>query len=230
MEFKNDKQKSKRPARTTKHIDSRKKDGKQASTLHHERKRRPKATWRKTLQKNQDTADNIKFDDQAKQIFLDCLKKTNLKQRAADKAEVTMKTVNRHKDNDPEFAEAYQAALDHYKDDFVGHHWNLARNGTTRKRFDRDGNVVEQWKEYPIQLIVKELQKLDPAYRDKQTIDMNNTSQGIMLAPAEMTPEDWIKAQEAKNASKAAPDSTKQDKPAETAPGESERATVAAVA
>ena len=200
-----DASKTKRPARAQ-DIDTRKKDGEQASTTRRERKSRPEATWLDSLVKGR-----IKFDKQAKQIFLDSYKKTGLKGRAAEKAEVTMKTVDRHKENDPDFAEAYKQAEAYYHDDFVNHSWNLARHGIVRRRFDRAGNIVEESVEYPIRLIELELKKIDMGYRDRQSIDLTQTSVGALLAPATMTPEDWMEAQKAKNESKEAPQATKKD-------------------
>ena len=200
-----DASKMKRPARAQ-DIDTRKKDGEQASTTRRERKNRPEATWLESLEQGR-----IKFDKQAKQIFLDSYKKTGLKGRAAEKAEVTMKTVDRHKENDPDFAEAYKQAEAYYHDDFVNHSWNLARHGIVRRRFDRAGNIVEESVEYPIRLIELELKKIDAGYRERQSIELNQSDLGVLLAPDAMTPEDWIESQNSKNESKEAPVSTKED-------------------
>ena len=144
---------------------------------------RPPATWRKTLRKRQ-----VKFDEQAKQIYLDTLSKTNLKGRSAEDAEVTMPTVRAHIEKDPEFAQRVKAAETAYHDDFVSHHHQLARYGTKRKKYDRAGNIVEEYIEYPLRLIELELKKIDPGYRDKQSIDLNQTSAGVMLAPRRNDP------------------------------------------
>ena len=182
------------------------KGGKRSSPTKIKNEDRPPATWRKTLRKRQ-----VKFDEQAKQIYLDNLAKTNLKAASAEKAEVTMNTVRSHIEKDPEFAQRVKTAEAMYRDDFIGHHHNLARNGTPRRKYDRVGNMIEEWTEWPIQLILIELKKIDAAYRERQSIDLNRSELGVMLAPVSMTPEDWMAAQNAKNESKEAPVSTKED-------------------
>ena len=186
--------------------DSRSKGGKHASTTKIKNNDRPPATWRETLRSRK-----AKFDEQGKQIYLAHLAKTNRKTESAEKAEVAPSTVSRHKASDPEFAERVKIAEAAYIDDFVGHHHNLARNGTPRRKFDRAGNIVEEWIEWPIPLILVELKKIDMGYRDRQSIDLTQTSVGALLAPATMTPEDWMEAQKAKNDSKEAPQATKKD-------------------
>ena len=179
---------------------------KHASTTKIKNKDRPPATWRETLRSRK-----AKFDEQGKQIYLAHLAKTNRKTESAEKAEVAPSTVSRHKASDPEFAERVKIAEAAYIDDFVGHHHNLARNGTPRRKYDRAGNMIEEWTEWPIPLILVELKKIDAGYRERQSIDLNQTSAGVLLAPVSMTPEDWMAAQNAKNESKEAPVSTKED-------------------
>ena len=182
------------------------KGSKIASSRKVENDNRPPATWRKTLRKRQG-----KFDEQAKQIYLDNLSKTNLKTASAELAEVTMPTIRSHIEKDPDFAQRVKAAEELYRDDFIGHHHNLARHGIRRKKYDRAGNIVEEYIEYPLRLIELELKKIDVGYRDSQSIDLTQTSVGALLAPATMTPEDWMEAQKAKNESKEAPQATKKD-------------------
>lgn len=57
-----------------------------------------------------------KFTDGVKEIYLKELAATGLRVKSAHTCGVTMLTVRNHLDDDPEFAEAYEEALDTYKE------------------------------------------------------------------------------------------------------------------
>ena len=155
--------------------------------------------WRVKLQQAR-----LKFDDPAKRVFLKEYAEHGLKGKAAKAAGVCTATIKVHSLNDPEFAEAMQEAAVEYRDKIVGHATKLALEGTEIKRFNRSGDLLEQRKEYPIRLIELELKRVEPGYRDKQTIDVQHGG-GIMVAPAAMTPEEWVAQQEKQNKIRLAP-------------------------
>lgn len=75
----------------------------------------------------------------------------------------------------------------------VSHHQNLLFNGEITQRFDRNsGKLVEETVKYPIQLILAELKKVDPEYRDKQSIDLNHNNGGVLVVPFEQDMESWL--------------------------------------
>lgn len=156
--------------------------------------------WRTKLQQSR-----IKFDDDQKETYLLKYAEHGLKGRAAKEAGVCLQTVNNHIDNDPDFAAAVEAAQAEYRDKVVDHSTDLALNGIEVKKYNKDGDLIEERRDYPIRLIELELKRVEPGYRDKQTIDLNHGG-GVMVAPPDMSPEDWIKQQEEKNASKTAPE------------------------
>lgn len=146
--------------------------------------------WRQNLQRAR-----IKFDDVQKDIYLTELAEHGLKGKAARSAGVCMQTVQDHREIDPDFQMSEHEALRKYRDKFVQHATNLAYNGIVTEKFDAQGKVVEKKIEYPIRLIELELKRVEPEYRDKQTIDLNTTGTGVLLAPAEQQPQDWIDEQ-----------------------------------
>ena len=132
-----------------------------------------------------------KFDDKAKEIFLLEYAKWGRMGESAAAAGVSTQTVRHHMEEDEDFAEAFYLQEQEYQDKLIGHHQNLLFNGTTKKSYDRNGNLVSEETIYPIRLIELELKKHDEGYRDKREIK-HNVSGGVLLAPAEMESiDDW---------------------------------------
>jgi len=135
----------------------------------------------------------IKFDDKAKEVFLLEFAKWGRMGEAAAAAGVSPQTVRHHMEEDEEFAEAMLMQEQEYQEKLIGHHQNLLFNGTTKKSYDRNGNLVSEETIYPIRLIELELKKHDEGYRDKQEVKVNHTG-GVMVAPAETKDvDDWEK-------------------------------------
>jgi len=161
--------------------------GKRQSTTTKTNPQADQTNWRTKLQKGR-----IKFDDEQKKIFLAAFAENGLKGRSASAAGVTLQTVSNHQENDPDFAESYDEAVVAYRDKFVDHATNLAYNGIEVKKFNKDGDVIEKRTDYPIRLIELELKRVEPAYREKQTIDLNHTGGGVLVAPGEISVEQAI--------------------------------------
>lgn len=136
-------------------------------------------------------SEKVKFDDGAKAIFLSQIADHGRLGTAARASGVTVDTIHRHVKADPKFGALMGEALQVYRDDLVAHHQDLVFNGVVKKTFDRDGRVIAETIEYPIQLIAMELRKHDPDYRDKREVT-NTFRGGVLIAPAEMkSVEDW---------------------------------------
>lgn len=69
------------------------------------------ANWRRQVQIRR-----VKFDDDQKEIYLTQLAIHGLKGRSAQAAGVSEQTIRNHVEDDPEFAEAYEAATQQYRD------------------------------------------------------------------------------------------------------------------
>lgn len=152
-------------------------------------------TWRVKLQQSR-----LKFDDEQKALYLTELAQHGLKGRAAQAAGVCPNTVNMHADNDEDFSEARTLAIEEYRDKVVDHVGTLVLEGIEVRKYDKEGNLIEERRDFPIPLITLEARRVEPGYRDKQTIDLNTTGAGgVLLAPAGRSPEEAIKEGEAAN-------------------------------
>ena len=169
------------------------------------RARADQTNWRTKLQQSR-----LKFDDDQKGIYLDALAEHGMKGRAAKTAGVARTTVLNHIENDEEFADLVDDAVQDYRDSFVDHAvHDLAREGVLVQSWDKDGNLIREKREYPVPIIQMELKRIEPAYRDKQTIDLNHGG-GVIVAPAGISPEDWIKREEEENKTRQKPGTDKE--------------------
>ena len=148
----------------------------------------------------------IKFDDPAKAKFLAAFADHGRKKDAADAAGVTLLTVTNHRKNDPDFAIAFDEASASYRDKFVklaiG---KLAFEGTPVNRCNpMTGEIYEEKREHATPLVVLELRRIDPSYRDKQDLNITGHT-GVLVVPGAMTPAEWVKAQAIKNEARKNP-------------------------
>ena len=132
-----------------------------------------------------------KFDDEAKEVFLDEYRQHGRMGDSARAAGVTCKTVRDHLTKDEEFGIACMEAEEEYKGRLIKHHQRLIFEGTEKVNYDRNGNITSTEQIYPIRLIELELKKHDEGYRDKKEVKMDVTG-GVMVAPAEVkSVDDW---------------------------------------
>lgn len=159
------------------------------------------SNWRHKLQQAR-----IKFDDVAKQVFLDTYRVNgNLKMRAADASGVALQTVNEHLKNDRDFAAAFDEATAGWRDNVVNKAIiEIALEGIQVTKFDKDGKVLEERRDHPVKLLEMELKRVDHSYRENATLDII-AGGGVLIAPAHMTPTDWMNAQEEKNKTRMNP-------------------------
>lgn len=176
-------------------------------------------SWRVKLQ----TA-RIKFDDDQKAVYLDELAAHGLKGRAAKASGVTRQTVANHMKNDLEFMEQQEEAMQEYRDMISaeirrrGHDGYLEaiyqkgsrvlepvldEDGHVMMKHNKDGVPMPMYtpasvRKFSDPLITLEARRVEPAYREKQTVDLNHKG-GVLVAPADMPPADWVAQEEAKN-------------------------------
>jgi len=144
--------------------------------------------WRRRIKRSR-----IKFGEEEKEIFLEEYRKWGRMGEAAARVGVSSQCVRAHVHEDEEFAEALLIAEEEYKEKLIGHQQDLVFNGTLKKSYDRNGNLVSEETIYPIRLIELELKKHDPGYRDKQEVAVTHSG-GVLIAPAEMNSiDDWEK-------------------------------------
>lgn len=165
-------------------------------------KRADQSNWRTKLQ-----ATRLKFDDAAKERYLTVLAATGFKTRAAQAAGVTRQTVATHEENDPDFAEAMQEALDHYHSRFMQHWDTLVYEGTEEPIIggkDRD-EVIAHKRVYPINLIAMEARRVEPGFKERSEVDIKGGG-GVLVVPANAAPDEWAKIVEGNNANTVQPD------------------------
>lgn len=133
------------------------------------------------------------FDDKAKAIFLEEYRKHGRMGHSSAAAGTTVSTVRKHLEKDPEFALGCLEAEEEYRSRLVAHHQNLVFEGTVKETFDRNGNLVNSERVYPIRLIELELKKHDEGYRDTRNVNMDmKVTGGVLVAPAEVKSiDDW---------------------------------------
>lgn len=151
--------------------------------------------WRVKLQKHR-----IKFDDDAKERFLDMFSKTSRVMMSADAAGISLQTVRDHIKNDPDFAEAYEEAKERYRDRCHEQADKLMFEGVDQPLLggkDKD-QIITYVTKYSEGLLQMELKRVDPSYKDRSEIEHKGGG-GVLIAPAGMSPEDWIKAAEEEN-------------------------------
>jgi hypothetical protein len=178
--------------------------------------------------------EKIKFDDEAKGIFLSVYSKTNRIGQACEAAGISRFTYARHFDIDPDFAAACEAAKEEWRDrchetlelvavtglnePIMGKVWDpdigpvverLVPAVDAEGAYIKDENdqqvyvkapvpkgaykdaVVATKKVYDSRLLALEMKRLDAGYRDGPQVDVN-VNTGVLVAPAEISPEDWI--------------------------------------
>lgn len=141
--------------------------------------------------KRQVRMSRIKFDDEAKQTFLNEYMKWGRMTESAHAAGVSTQTVRGAIERDPEFAEAMLEAEGVYRDKLLAHQQNLVFEGIERRKYDAKGNLIEETREYPIRLVELELKAHDERYRDKREVKMEHKG-GVLLAPASVESiDDW---------------------------------------
>lgn len=164
--------------------------------------RADQSNWRKKLQ-----ASRLKFDDAAKDRYITVLAQTGFKTRACMAAGVSRMTVDSHIENDPDFAEAHQEALDRYHARFMEHWETLVYEGTDEPIIggkDKD-EVVTYKKVYPTNLIAMEARRVEPGFKERSEIDLKGGG-GVLVVPANASQEEWQKIVEGRNAETVQPD------------------------
>lgn len=163
------------------------------------------ASWRSKFT----NAAMIKFDDTRKAIYLNVLRKTGLKVRAAQAAGVVLTTVQNHIDNDPAFKAAREEALAEYADVIQQHAFKVSVKGVKKPIVggkDKD-EIVAYEEVYATNILAMEMKRTNAEYKERSEIDLNNKSGGVLVVPAGLDLDDYIKQEQARNQNKPMPGS-----------------------
>lgn len=158
-------------------------------------------------------AEQVKFDDEAKGRYLQALVCHGKRSLAAEAAGVSQQTVKNHIKIDPEFAELFNAALQERADRITQRIEEEALEGFDEPIFSqKTGELLGYRKvlETPIRLAI--LKRYDPEYKDRSETTVNGAI-GVLVAPAQMAPADWIAQQQELNAQRVEPDRDNLDAP-----------------
>ena len=187
------------------------------------------SNWRVKLH-----ASRIKFDDERKAVYIMERATHGLKGRAADAAGVDLKTVLRHIDNDPDFADAVCAADQQFADTVqevvhkrgvIGWTRPVYQQGvqtiapvfdpeTGEVEYDAKGNIryVPVTEEvYDSAVLQMQAKRVNPEFRDKGPGLDVNMSGGVLVVERKNTPEEAKAEAERVNATKVSPAQRRKD-------------------
>lgn len=145
------------------------------------------AEWRRKLR-----VSRLKFDDRLKREFLDEFVKHGRFQTSCLSVDTTPATVRSHIENDPEFAEAFEAAKQTYRDKVHSVITLLAIDGLEEPIIGGEfrDQVVAHKRIFATNLVMAEARRVDPGYKDQTTVDLTIKS-GVLLAPPTTSPAEW---------------------------------------
>jgi hypothetical protein len=138
----------------------------------------------------------IKFDDVAKERYLAELARTGRRWAAEKAAGVARSTVDGHKKNDPQFAEACEEAADAYATSGIMKIEKELLEGHEDFTYDAEGNLIRHRRVFEQRLREMFLKKNDPGYQEKAHIEVTGKV-GVVFAPPIATMADWGKLADA---------------------------------
>lgn len=151
--------------------------------------------WRAHMQGQR----QAQFNDRRKAIYLHALSMFGRKSHAARAAGVSMSTIQNHRNADVDFSEAEEFALEHYLDHLREAVYEQGVVGIMQPMIDKNGSIAAYRREMSPQLLLAEIKKFDPDYRDNRKIDLNVNGQmqhGVLRMPSAPSVEDWEKKAE----------------------------------
>lgn len=125
------------------------------------------------------------YTDEDKQKFLDELRNHGNRTTASRAIGVSYNTVDRWREGDADFDRAYEEALEEAADLLEQEARRRAVEGTTRKRYDKDGNLISEEQVYSDSLLSKLLDGAKPdKYKQRVASEMTGAG-GTPLVPSD---------------------------------------------
>lgn len=150
------------------------------------------SNWRVKAQR----VHRIKFDDVAKQRYLEKLRQTGRRWAAEDAAGVARTTVDAHKKNDPDFSAACDEASEAYAMRGVMKIEQEAIEGHEELTYDAEGNLIKERRVFETRLREMFLKKHDPSYNEKSHVEVTGKV-GVVFGPPVLSMAEWGKFAEA---------------------------------
>ena len=140
------------------------------------------------------------FTERKQEEFLKAYAKSGLFRKSAKKAGVCAQTVYNAMERDTVFKEKVDAAYEDFKEDLEEVVKDRVLEGVKKDVYYKGDKIGEET-QFSDRLTELVLKRHVPEYRDKSTIDMNQSG-GIVVVSGTMTKEEWLK--KAKDANKSA--------------------------
>ena len=153
---------------------------------------------------------------ETRELVLNELRATGRKNQSARAAGLCPQTVRTYLDLSEAFAAEYQVALDDYKDSIRAEVHRRGVEGWLEPVYQKGVRVLEpvldeegrvcrdaeghimytpaSIRKFSDRLLELEAKRVDPEYRDRRQVD-HTVKGGVMVAPEEQTPEDWVAEQ-----------------------------------
>lgn len=132
-----------------------------------------------------------KFTPERREIFLQKLEQTGRVRLACRFAGISHTTVFRHKEADPQFAEACEEAEAMYHENVVASITHQARVGMTDERYDKDGRLICRRVTYETQLRKMMVQRADSSYNDTSRQELAVTGGAVVVPAPTDSVESW---------------------------------------
>lgn len=144
------------------------------------------SNWRVAKQENR-----LKFDDKLKTKYLMFLAEHGKKTLAARQCGISYPTYLDHVNNDPEFAQWVEIALEERAHRIVKRLEHEAMEGFEEGIFNKEGEQVGTRLKHETQLRAMILKRYDPEYKDRSEINhTGGAGTGVLVVPAALTLED----------------------------------------
>ena len=166
------------------------------------------SNWRKKLRAD------IKFDYPLKLRFLEEMLRHGKRMLAAATCDISMQTVRDHIKIDPDFATLFDEVLQERADRVTRQLEEEALAGFKEPIFDREGNKVGEKQVYETPLRLAMLRRYDPEYKDRSEV-VHGGVVGVLIAPAQLSPQQWMAQETERNAHRVEPDKNNLDAPAQ---------------
>lgn len=131
------------------------------------------------------------FDDDARDQYLQTLANTGLKLTAARRHNIPLRLVRSTYDTDPEFAAAFDDAMELFSESVEEELIRRAVHGVTEDVFSA-GAMVGTKQVYSDGLLTSLIKKVNPKYNEKTQAEVTITGGVLLTAAIPQTAEEWL--------------------------------------
>lgn len=137
--------------------------------------------------------------EERKAAFVAALALTGLTQKSCDEAGIPARRLQEWRRDDHDFDSEVRDAERRFAERIEAHALDLALNGTVKKRYNKEGEVIGEETVYPVNLLTTILRRHCPAYRERNEIDVSVQTVGVLAVGAPIaSAAEWRKQCEGK--------------------------------